>query len=363
MTRQHRIAVVRHAIAMASVWVLLSHPSADARTVAEIARLESPDRQRLLEEGAKAEGKVLLYTSMVVQQAVEPIKKGFERKYPFLTVEFLRANSAQLVQRVLAENRARSNQSDVVVAGAGPALAQTGFTQPFSSPALAAYPKNHVGPDGSYAATRFSYEGIGFNTRLVKADEAPQSYQDLLDPKWRGKMVWSNSQETGAPFFITQMRQIMGEDKALIYLKALSQQQIATQSASLRSVLDQVITGEYSIGIAMALHHIGISKAKGAPVDGTLPDPVLARADDIVLLKSAPHPYAGMLLVDFILSEEGQKIFADAQYFPAHSGVPPLPEMRNFIPRDRGKAESIIDDEVFDRERARSTELFRQYFQ
>ena len=363
MTRRYGRAVARQAMALVTACVWLSGHPAAARTVAEIARLESPDRQRILEDGARSEGKVLLYTSLVVQQALEPIKQGFERKYPFIKFEFLRANSAQLVQRVLAENRARSNQSDAVIAGAGPALAQTGFTQPFSSPVLAAYPKNHIGPNGSYAATRFSYEGIGFNTRLVKADEAPQSYEDLLNPKWRGKMVWSNSQETGAPFFITQMRQIMGEDKALAYFKALSQQQIATQSASLRSVLDQVITGEYAIGIAMALHHVGISQAKGAPVGGTMHDPVLARAEDVVLLKAAPHPHAGMLLVDFILSEEGQKIFADAQYFPAHPGVPPLPEMRGFIPRDRGKAESIVDDEVLDRERARSTELFRQYFQ
>jgi iron(III) transport system substrate-binding protein len=333
-----------------------------ARTIEEIAHLAAPDRQNILEQGAREEGQVLLYTSLVVQQAAEPIKAAFEARYPFLKLDFFRANSSQLVQRVLAENRARANKSDVVIAGAGPALAATGFTEPFASPVLAAYPKDHIGPEGSYAATRFSYQGIGYNTRLVPAGEAPETYQDLLDAKWRGKMVWSNSQDTGAPFFITQVRQIMGEDKALDYLKALGQQNIAVQSASLRSILDQVIAGEYAVGISMAMHHIAISKAKGAPVGGTMPDPVMARAESIVLLKNAPHPYAAMLLVDFVLSEGGQKVFAESQYFPAHPGVPPLPEMRGFIPAQQGKKESIVDDAVLDRERKRSTEIFRQLF-
>jgi iron(III) transport system substrate-binding protein len=361
MTRRSKAAGI--CVALAAITCALSTMTAThARTIEEIARLSGPDRQTILEQGAHGEGQVLLYTSLVVQQAAEPIKAAFEAKYPFLKLDFFRANSSQLVQRVLAENRARANKSDVVVAGAGPALAATGFTQAFSSPVLAAYPKDHIGPDGSYAATRFSYQGIGFNTRLVPANEAPQTYQDLLDPKWRGKMVWSNSQDTGAPFFITELRQIMGEDKALAYLKQLGQQNIAVQSASLRSILDQVIAGEYAVGISMAMHHIAISKAKGAPVDGTMPDPVMARSESIVLLKNAPHPYAAMLLVDFILSEAGQKVFAESQYFPAHPGVPPLPEMQGFLPAKQGKTESIVDDAVLDRERERSTELFRQLF-
>jgi iron(III) transport system substrate-binding protein len=369
MARRSSISLHRYATSatIAAVMAALCWPAAsgtaDARSVAEIAQLTSFDRQRLLEEGARSEGRVTLYTSLVVQQAAEPIKAGFEHRYPYLTVDMFRANSAQILQRVLAENRARVNKSDVVIAGAGPAIAKTGFAQPFQSPALAAYPRDHVGPDNVYAAIRFSYQGIAFNTRLVSAAEAPQSYEDLADPKWRDRMVWSTSPETGAPFFITQVRQFMGEDKALAYLEALGRQNIATQSASIRAVLDQVIAGEYAVGISMALHHIAISQAKGAPVGGTIPDPVMARAEDVLMLRAAPHPYAAMLLIDFVLSEEGQKIFADAQYFPAHPGVPPLAEMQAFVPQRTGKRESIIDDDIAERERARSTELFRQIFQ
>lgn len=359
---RHRAAALA-AAALAALQCLAWHTAADARTVAEIAQLAAPDRERLLEEGARAEGHVLLYTSLVVQQAAEPLKAEFERRYPYVTLDFLRASSAQLLQRILAENRAGANKSDVVIAGAGPAISKTGFAQPFRSPALAPYPPEHIGPDTVYAAIRFSYQGIGFNTRLVRPEEAPQTYEDLADPKWRGKMVWSTSPETGAPFFITQVRQFMGEEKALAYIKALGQQNIATQSASIRAVLDQVIAGEYAIGISMALHHIAISQSKGAPIGGTIPDPVMARAEDILMLKAAPHPHAAMLLIDFVLSPEGQQVFAAAQYFPAHPGVPPLPEMRAFVPQHAGKRESIVDDDTQERERPRSTELFRQFFQ
>ncbi|MGE5537411.1 MAG: ABC transporter substrate-binding protein [Gemmatimonas sp.] len=341
---------------------LAAAAAAHARTVADVAQLAAPDRQRVLEDGARTEGRVLLYTSLVVQQAAEPLKAAFEKRYPFVKLDFLRANSAQLLQRILAENRAGGNRSDVVIAGAGPAIAATGFAQPFRSPPLAAYPPDHIGPDGVYAATRFSYQGIAYNTRLVRPEEAPQTYEDLADPKWRGRMVWSTSPETGAPFFITQVRQFMGEDRAVAYLEALARQNIATQSASLRAVLDQVIAGEYAIGISMALHHIAISEAKGAPVGGTMPDPVMARAEDILLLKAAPHPHAAMLLIDFVLSEDGQRMFAEAQYFPAHPGVPPLPEMRAFVPATAGRRESIIDDATMERERPRSNALFQQLF-
>jgi ABC-type Fe3+ transport system substrate-binding protein len=363
MVRRRRAAALAVAVAVIAASVVGVGHRAAARTAAEIAQLDSPDRQRLLEEGARAEGQVLLYTSLVVQQAAEPLKAAFERRYPHVKLSYFRASSAQLLQRILAENRAGANKSDVVIAGAGPAISKTGFAQPFRSPELAPYPPDHIGPDTLYAAIRFSYQGIAYNTRLVHADEAPQTYEDLTDPKWRGKMVWSTSPETGAPFFITEVRQFMGEDKALTYIKALARQDIAVQSASIRAVLDRVIAGEYAIGISMALHHIAISESKGAPIGGTIPDPVMARAEDVLMLKAAPHPYAAMLLIDFVLSEAGQKVFADAQYFPAHPGVPPLPEMRRYVPRNAGKRELILDDDTLDRERPRSTELFRQYFQ
>lgn len=333
-----------------------------SRSVAEIANLSGPDRQRILEDGARQEKEVMFYTSLIVDQVVRPLADGFEKKYPFIKVVFLRNNSTQILQRILAEGKARASQADVVAASVGASLKKTGYIQAFATPELAAYPKEYLDPDNLLAPTRFAYQGIGYNTKLVKPDEAPQTYEDLLDPKWRGKMIWSQSTDTGAPFFISHVRKIMGEDKALEYLKKLATQKIAVSGSSIRAILDQVIAGEHAIGISMALHHIAISKEKGAPVGGSIPAPVMARGGEIVLLKSAPHPHAAMLFLDYVLSAEGQAIFAEAQYYPARPDVPAILSMQPYTPRLLGKSESIIADEDLDELRPRSVEIFQQLF-
>jgi iron(III) transport system substrate-binding protein len=357
-----RPALITAVFAVATSLSGLSPAWAASRSVADIANLSGPDRQKILEEGAKQEKEVMFYTSLIVDQVVRPLADGFEKKYPFLKVVYLRNNSTQLLQRILAEGKARSVQADVVAASVGASLKKTGFIQAFNSPELAAYPKEYLDPDNLLAPTRFAYQGIGFNTRLVKEDEAPQTYEDLLDPKWRGKMVWSTSTDTGAPFLISHIRKFMGDDKAREYLKKLATQRIATSGSSIRAILDQVIAGEYTVGISMALHHIAISKEKGAPVGGTILAPVPARGGEIVLLKGAPHPHAAMLFLDYVLSKEGQAIFAEAQYYPARPDVPAITSMQPYTPRLLGKSESIIADEELDALRPKSVEIFKEFF-
>src|SRR3954470_17058650 len=87
---------------------------AAALTPAEIARLEGPDRQRLLEQGARAEGEVMLYSSLIVDQILRPLAAGFEARYPGVRLVFWRGDSRQIVQRVLAERRAGRSEADVI---------------------------------------------------------------------------------------------------------------------------------------------------------------------------------------------------------------------------------------------------------
>ena len=367
MFREAHLRLFRPAIVAMSILAAVAAPGLSAawgasRSVAEIANLSGPDRQQILEAGARQEKEVMFYTSLIVDQVVRPLADGFEKKYPFLKVVYLRNNSTQLVQRILAEGKARAVQADVVAASVGSIMKKTGYIQAFQSPELVQYPKEYLDPDGFLAPTRFAYQGIGYNTKAVKAEEAPQTYEDLLDPKWRGRMIWSQSTDTGAPFFISHIRKIMGEDKALDYLKKLAGQKIAVSGSSIRAILDQVIAGEHDIGISMALHHIAISKEKGAPVGGSIPAPVMARGGEIVLLKGAPHPHAAMLFLDYVLSKEGQAAFAEAQYYPARPDVPAIASMQPYTPRLLNKAENIIADEELEELRPRSVELFQQLF-
>lgn len=343
------------------VMYLMASPTR-ALTQDEISNLSDPDRENILIEGAKKEGKMLWYTSMIVDQAVRPMIAGFERKYPFVKVEFFRAESSDILQRVLAEHRARALKVDVVSTTIADAVRKAGLTQPFRSPALADYPENYIDPGRNFAVLRINYQGIAWNTNLFRKEDAPHRWEDLLDPKWKDKMVWSTAPSTGAPSIITYFRMTWGEEKALDYLQKLKRQNVKSLSGSVRTVLDQVIAGDFAIGISMQMHHIAISKSAGAPIDGYNPDPMAYPAHTYIV-KGAPHPYTAMLFTDFLLArDEGQTILRDAEYYPANPAVEPLPSTRWTVPRFNGQTETVADSIEMEGMLARSIELYKQIF-
>jgi len=114
----------------------------------------------------------------------------------------------------------------------------------------------------------------------------------------------------------------MGEDKGLAFLRALAKQDIVNVDATNRAILDQVILGQYAIALSIFNHHAVLSAAKGAPVQWLKVEPIPAPFHSIGLVKNAPHPNAGKLLIDYLLSEEGQRTFAAVGYLPAMPSVP-----------------------------------------
>lgn len=351
-----------HFIGIAVVTALSLASPAMALTNDEIANLTGADRQKVLEAGARAEGKLMFYTTLIVRQAVRPLQSAFEKKYPFVKLEYIRMGSSKVVQRLLAEHRARQTQADVVVASAAPVMKQAKIAQVFTSPELAPYPKDTLDPDRMWAPIRFSFNGIGYNTRMVSAADAPKTWEDLLDPKWKDKLVWADSTETGAPLFIAILRKVWGEKKAMDYLGKLAKQNVRTGTGSIRSVLDQVIAGEYPVMISAALHHVAISAAQGAPVAATSPSPVLGRNGYAMMMKGAPHPHAAMLFIDFLVSRDGQTILREARYLPAHPDVDPLPEMQAVMPKATGAKAYIMSPEEHNAVRKEAQAIHRKMF-
>jgi iron(III) transport system substrate-binding protein len=137
-------------------------------------------------------------------------------------------------------------------------------------------------------------------------------------------MMWSTSRGSGAPQFIGNILVSMGQEAGKAYLQKLKQQNIAKSTASARQILDLVIAGEYPLAIQIFNHHAYISKAAGAPVEWHPLEPVTATNNSIGLVKTAPHPHASMLFMDFVLSRKGQRVFQAANYLPAHPDVPAL---------------------------------------
>ena len=350
-------------LSSAAALTALALGGALAASVEEIANLAGPDRQKILEEGARKEGEVLWIGGLNQRRARRPILKAFRKKYPFIDAKGVRTGSRKALQRVLAEHRAGTPRVDVINSNVVVSLKKAGLVQAFRSPALDAYPKKEKDPNRIWATMRYSYHGVAaYNTNLVAAADAPKTFADLLDPKWKGKMVWGDSSETGGPFLITYMRLNWGEAKALEFIKKLSKQAVVTRTSSIRNILDLVVAGEHHIMISPALHHVGGARKKGAPIQASMVDPVLARNGYFMLMKTAPHPHAAMLLIDFILSKEAQNILRKARYFPAHPEVQPAKQMRPYQPRLNGLDQFTIDAEMLHANAKRSDELFRAYF-
>jgi len=328
---------------LAALVVLICAGPACALGANDIVNYRGPDREQKLVEGAAKEGQVVLYSAMIVNQMLRPLAAAFAKKYPFVKMTYLRADSEELLPRISAEARAGNVVADLFEgSGGGEVAVAAGLTQPFYSPVLAEYPDAYRDPNGNLAPTRLSYFGIAYNTKQVSAERVPKTYEDLLDPQWKARMAWPYA-TTGRYLFLISLRLAWGEDKAMAYFKKLAEQKIINfASGSARTLVDRVIAGEYPIALNIYAHHPLISAAKGAPVNARLLDPVPSAAGTISVIKDAPHPHAAMLLLDFILSRAGQKILSDAEYFPANPAVPAQPQLAGIVPKSVGFTENYI---------------------
>jgi ABC-type Fe3+ transport system substrate-binding protein len=296
-----------------------------AASVEDVALLKATNREKILIEGAKKEGKVNFYTGLIVDQVVRPVKDAFEKEYPFLQIEFFRGNSERVAQKVLTEYQAKRYEVDVISGSAAATMVQrAGYMQRFYSPHLAEYPPELKDPKGFWGSTNVYFMTLGYNTRSVKASELPKTYEDLLNPRWKGQTMWSTSRGSGAPQFIGNIFMTMGQEAGKAYIQKLKQQNIAKSTASARQILDLVIAGEYPMAIQIFNHHAYISKAAGAPVEWQPLEPVTATNNSVGLAKNAPHPHASMLFLDFMLSKKGQRVFQQSNYLPAHPEIPAL---------------------------------------
>lgn len=281
-------------------------------------------------DAAKKEGRLVWYSTLIIDQAVRPMAAAFEDKYG-IDVSFSRAPGGDVALKVINESKAGRVEGDVFDSTTAMIpLLEAGLVEQYAPEAAAAYPDDLKDPDGYWATTHLYFLTTSYNTEMVPPDQVPKTYDDLLDPKWKGAMAWTNDlTPSGAPGFIYNMLAVKGEEDGMAYLRKLAEQQPVTIAASQRVVLDRVIGGEYPLGLMTFNHHDEISRAKGAPVDWIKMEPLVATTSAIGIIKNAPHPNAARLFVEFALSEEGQKVLAEAFYLPAHPDVPAkVPELK-----------------------------------
>jgi ABC-type Fe3+ transport system substrate-binding protein len=339
---------------------------AEARTACaqDILTSRAANREQAILDGARKEGQVVLYSSMIVNQATRPLSQAFMKKYPFIKMTFWRGDTEDIIARLSAEARARNIVADVIEGtGVGEAAVEAKLTLPYFTPMVAAMPERYRDPRGHWASTRISYFSIAYNTRLVPTGQVPKSYDDLLDPRWRGKLAWRIGSTSGTPLFLTNIRLARGEDTATAYFRKLATQKIINfGSGSARTLVDRVIAGEFPIALNIFAHHPLISRAKGAPVNSQLMDPVPSTAGTMLIPRGVRHPNAALLLADFILSQEGQKILASAEYFPVRPDVPSNDMLASVIPAHAGVPEQFVGPDQLNRYTESSSKIFDEMF-
>lgn len=312
---------------------------------------------------AQREGEVVWYTGLLINQAVRPLAETFQRKHPGVAVRFQQRTSSEVVLAATNEARAGNRIADIVNGGGLmiPALVKAGVIEPYAPPASAPYPGSMKSPDGLWTAITDNYLTTAINTDLVKPDDAPKNYKDLLNPRWRGQILWPDDVSlSGPPGFIGNILLTMGEEAGLDYLRKLSAQKIVKMTGNQRQALDQVIAGNYPIALMTLNHHSVISAEGGAPVRWLKMEPLVQNFGVVSLVKNAPHPNAARLLIDFLISREGQAVLREANYLPAHPDVDAkTPSLK---PRAGGFTATALTPEMVDARLDRWIKLYAELF-
>lgn len=269
-------------------------------------------------EAAKKEGSLVLYTSMTVDQA-QKLNDAFRAKYPFLQVHMFRAVGERLLTKIMTETQAGRFDFDVVQSAETQAyfLKKRNLLARYHSPETKQLQKGFFDAEGYWAAIYMMPNVIAYNTRMVKRSEVPVSDEDLLNPKWRGKIGMDHTK----PEWFSWKLKRLGQDKGLAYMKRLGAQEFKLYSG-LTIITGLLAAGEFPLVLNTYIHNAEDAKRKGAPVDWLAQDPVFTKFQPIGVAAKAPHPNAAKLFVDFMLSEEGQRIIASFGRVPTRRAVP-----------------------------------------
>jgi iron(III) transport system substrate-binding protein len=309
-------------------------------TLAELAAYTGANREQLLLDGAKVEGKVLWYTSFT-GNSYKQLARAFEAKYPEVKIEVFRAANKELLAKITAENQAKHHIADTLESTLGflNGLREDAMLASFTSLYASAYPTaaKEKGERGLYLwlIHRESYNGVGYNTDRIPPERAPTKFDDLLKPEFKSKMGFANG-DTGARM-IAAMLKAKGE----AYVKKLKAQQYSLYSLSARALADHVAAGEVELSPTISREHAAEVKRNGGPIGWAPMEVVPTNGGGVAVVKTAPHPHAALLLADFILSPRGRKIFGEIDFAnPAKDSG-----LNRYYP-ERGLTSSQYDDQM-----------------
>lgn len=296
--------------------------------LARINGLSPQARQKALVEGARKEGEVMVYFTFSSDDA-NGLQAAFGRRYPFIRFRGRRLAGGRMLDGILTEQRAGKRFVDVILGGSTSTgtLVREGVIGRYLSPERSAFDDRYKDEKGYWTAFFSRHLVFGYNVNLVPKERLPKSYFDFLEPFWKGKLAIDDNPAS----WMAGMIKAYGKEKALELFRGLVGQEVKTlRGRTLKAQL--VAAGEFFGAVDQTEDSIVEMKATGAPVDYLFLENSVALTNPVSLAKEARHPHAAALLVDFLLSKEGQEAVVDIDYFPTRQG---------FKPKDRLLAERV----------------------
>lgn len=264
-------------------------------------------------EAARKEGSLVWYTAMAIDTA-KPLADGFQKKYPFLKVNYIRVGTAQMINRVITETLAGKWDFDAVTVLGMDALVKRNIFTPYMSPERAAFDDEFKDPKGLWTGVYHNNIVLAYNTKQVTEKEAPKDYADLLDPKWKGRIGMDERDYT---WYGTLMHS-WGREKSDRYMKQLAQQEPLFRRGH-ALIAQLIVAGEFPLGWVYSFR-VETMKQEGAPIEwiDTF-NPIVVELGGIGLSAKAKNPNAAKLFIDYVLSKDGQTIVRGGKRNPRNA--------------------------------------------
>jgi len=296
------------------VGVCLESPAQGIKTLNELSKYTGVDRTKILIEGAKREGEMTLYYAHPI---VQVMAEAFSKTYG-IKLKLWRAGSEAIQQRVMTEQRAGKFEVDVLSNTAldTEAAYKMKLLQEIDSPIQTSLMDKALPAHHQWAAFNMDIYSLAYNTKLIKKEDLPKTYEDLMDPRWRGLL----GMEADDSVWYGALLNELGESKG----RAQFEKIMALNAPSIRkghSLLSTMVaSGEVPLALDVYNWNPEQLKRKGAPIEVAWLQPIMALPSAVAVMNKAPHPYVALLFYDFALSE-GQKLVAEAGYVTTNTKV------------------------------------------
>ena len=279
---------------------------------------------QLYEKAKKEGGKLTVYAALSAT-SIEVIPPAFMKRFPGVTADHIDGTPDQLLARILSEARGGRVIADVF-GGALPYMSQISdqkLLAPISLPEAALYPP-HMKSD-VWVATDTQFYITGWNTNLVKKGDEPKDFEDLANPKWKGSLM-------GEPrdfqlLIAFAKRKYNSDEKAIDLLRKIAANQPEFHRGH-SQLIELLVAGQRPVCFTCYAHHFPPRAKKGAPIQPLLSEGVGEVGGAVSILRNAPHPSAALLWARWAISEEGQRVYAQAGETPAHPNVEPVEKVR-----------------------------------